>query len=338
MVMAVLSLSPDSARQPQPTLSRRETAAVHLTRDVPIAGPLMTAGEIRRHLRAHRFESAADIAVCDSSKRLLGLTRIEDVLAAPENASAERLMDKDPPVVHPGEDQEVAAWKAVRHGEGSLAVVDSNGAFVGLIPPPALIGIFLHEHEEDMARLGGYLRGTSAARTASEEPIPRRFWHKLPWLVLGLVGALIAADIVGAFEGRLENNVMLAFFLPGIVYLADAVGTQTETVVVRGLSVGVGVRRFAVREIVTGVLVGAALAAAFLPIALLRWGDTDLALAVSLSLLAACSVATIVAMALPALLQALGRDPAFGSGPLATVIQDLLSIVIYLSISTALVS
>jgi len=121
-----------------------------------------------------------------------------------------------------------------------VAVVDEDGVFVGLIAPPALIGIFLHEHDEDMARLGGYLRGTSAAPSASEEPILRRFWHKVPWLVLGLLGALISADVVGAFEGRLQENVLLAFFMPGIVYLADAVGTQTETVVVRGLSVGIG--------------------------------------------------------------------------------------------------
>jgi magnesium transporter len=319
------------------TKTRGETAASHVTIEVPIVSPDTTAEDIHQELRRRRFESVDDVAVCESGK-LVGLIRIEDALAAPPDAIAKNLMDKDPPAVHPGEDQEVAAWKAVQHREGSLAVVDDEGAFVGLIPPPALIGIFLHEHEEDMARLGGYLRGTSAARTASEEPILRRFWHKMPWLVLGLFGALISADIVGAFEGRLEENVMIAFFLPGIVYLADAVGTQTETVVVRGLSVGVEVKRFAVKEILTGFLVGAALAAAFLPIGLLRWGDSDIALAVCLSLLAACSVATIVAMTLPALLQALGRDPAFGSGPLATVIQDVLSIVIYLFISTALVS
>jgi magnesium transporter len=287
-------------------------------------------------LQSRRFESVDDVAICESGK-LVGLVRIEDALAAPSDALAKDLMDSDPPAVHPGEDQEVAAWKAVHHREGSLAVVDEDGIFIGLIPPPALIEIFLHEHEEDMARLGGYLRGTSEARAVSEEPVLRRFWHKVPWLVLGLLGALVAADIVGAFEGQLEENVMIAFFMPGIVYLADAVGTQTETVVVRGLSVGVSIRRFALKEVATGVLVGAVLAAIFLPIGILRWGDTEVALAVGISLLAACSVATLIGMALPAVIQAMGRDPAFGSGPLATVIQDMLSIIIYLSISTLLV-
>jgi magnesium transporter len=55
--------------------------------------------------------------------------------------------------------------------------------------------------------------------------VPRRVWHRLPWLLLGLAGALVAADLVGWFEAQLRVQVMLAFFLPGIVYLADAVGT-----------------------------------------------------------------------------------------------------------------
>jgi magnesium transporter len=226
----------------------------------------------------------------------------------------------------------------VQHGDSSLAVVDSDGQFAGLVPPRRLLAVFLHEHDEDMARLGGFLRGASTAIAASEEGVLLRFWHKLPWLLLGLAGAVLSADIVGAFEGRLEDNVTLAFFIPGIVYLADAVGTQTETLVIRGLSVNIPLRRTVRRELVTGLLVGIALAAAFFPIAAWRWGEADVALAVSLSLLAACSMATIVAMVLPAAFQRLGRDPAFGSGPLATVIQDLLSIVIYFAISLAIVN
>jgi magnesium transporter len=123
----------------------------------------------------------------------------------------------------------------------------------------------------------------------------------------------------------------------GVVYLADAVGTQTETVVVRGLSVGVAIKQVIWRELLTGVLMGVALALVAFPIVYWRWGAGDIALGVSLSLLAACSTATIAAMALPWGFDRCGVDPALGSGPLATVIQDLLSIVIYFAIVTALV-
>ncbi|MBM3944163.1 MAG: magnesium transporter [SAR202 cluster bacterium] len=319
-----------------PTAARLQTAAEHLSTVVPVAAPSDTAGALLLALRARTYDSAADIAVCEQG-RLVGMLRIEDLLASSDGAPVSELMDGDPPAVAPGLDQEQVAWKAVRHGERSLAVTDAGGRFLGLVPPQRLLSVLLEEHTEDLARVGGYMRGTVRARVAAEEPVFRRFLHRMPWLLIGLAGALAAAAIVGSFEAALEAHVMLAFFIPGIVYLADAVGTQTETLVIRGMAAQVNFRQMRRREVLTGMLVGVALAAAFFPISLGVWRNLDLSVAVSLSLLAACSVATVVAMTLPWLLDRLGRDPAFGSGPLATVIQDLLSIVIYFSIAIAFV-
>jgi magnesium transporter len=303
---------------------------------VPVASPPTTAGDARAAMIGKRYESAAHVAVCDEG-RLVGIARIEDVLAAAPDMAMRALMDADPPTVVHGEDEEIAAWKAVRHGESALAVVDDEGLFVGFVVPRRIVEVLLSEHDEDLARLGGYLASTASARHATEEPVGLRLWHRLPWLLVGLAGAVLAAGIVGAFEQDLEREVLLAFFVPGIVYMADAVGTQTEALIIRGLSVGVPIRRVARRELVTGVLIGTALAAAFLPIALVLWGEANVAIAVAIALLAACSTATVVAMTLPWLLSRLGRDPAFGSGPLATVIQDLLSLVIYFVVASAVV-
>jgi magnesium transporter len=230
-------------------------------------------------------------------------------------------------------DQEVAAWQAVRHGESALAVVDTDGQFIGLIPPHRLVAVLLAEHEEDLSHLGGFLKTSSTARATSEEPVTRRFRHRLPWLLLGLGGALLAADLVARFEDVLRLNVMLAFFMPGIVYLADAVGTQTETVIVRGLSLGVPIGRMVAREIAAGLVIGLALGAIAGPLVWWRWSEMGLALTVAASVFAAASTATLVAMLLPWVFDRSSLDPAFGSGPLGTVIQDLLSIWIYLSVS-----
>src|SRR5688572_4900846 len=131
---------------------------------------------------------------------------------------------------------------------------------------------------------------TSAVRTTSEEPVRRRFLHRVPWLLVGLLGALMAADFVGWFQSNLQENLMLAFFIPGIVYLADAVGTQTETVVVRGLSVGVGMRKMIRRELLAGLAIGVALAVIAGPIVWWRWGDKDVAVAVGCDLLRNCAI------------------------------------------------
>jgi magnesium transporter len=306
-----------------------ETAAAHAVVNVPIAPPSLRAGDARAMLDGRQYESASHLVVCERS-RFVGIVTIEDVLGARPDVTVASLMDRDAPVVSPGVDQEVAAWRAVQHGESALAVVDERGGFVGVIPPHRLVAVLLAEHEEDLSRLGGFLTSTSGARATSEEAVSRRFRHRIPWLLIGLCGALFAADVIEGFEGLLRINVMLAFFLPGIVYLADAVGTQTETVIVRGLSLGVPMRRMIAREVLAGIVIGAALAVIAGPVVWWRWSDADLALTVGVSVFAATSTSTVAALLLPWLLNSLKLDPAFGSGPLATVVQDLLSIWIYL--------
>jgi magnesium transporter len=306
-----------------------DLAGHHVTTAVPIAAPDDRIADVLAGLPGHRYDSAAVIAVC-AGDRLVGLATLERLFAAAGDLTIGQVMDPDPPRVTPGTDQERAAWLAVKHDEPTLPVVDEDGRFVGLIPPQRLLGVLLEEHDEDLARLGGYQRSTDSARKASIESVPRRLWHRLPWLLLGLAGAIAAAGIVGAFDAQLERHVLVAFFVPGVVYLADAVGTQTEALVIRGLSVGVEMRRIARRELITGLLLGLLLALAAYPIIYTLWGDPKVAAAVSVALLAASAIATAVAMALPWLLSKLRMDPAYGAGPLATVVQDLLSIVIYL--------
>jgi magnesium transporter len=311
-------------------------AAEYATRSVPFARRDQSVGDVRHGLAGRKFRCAEDVVVLDAG-RLVGLISIEHLLAADPKAGVEDVMDADPPIVGPETDQERAARQIVKRHECSLAVVDANGLFVGLIPPYRMLQVLLNEHDEDLARLGGYLAGSARARGAAEEQVTQRLWHRLPWLLVGLLGAMGATAIVGGFEEQLKANVLLAFFIPAVVYMADAVGTQTETVLIRALAAGITVRSVLRREVVTGLVVGIVIGAAFLVFALIGWGDADVALAVALAMFASCSIATLVAMALPAVLQRLGLDPAFGSGPLATVIQDLLSIAVYLVIVVAVV-
>ena len=170
---------------------------------------------------------------------------------------------------------------------------------------------------------------TSAARSASTERVGRRLVHRLPWLLVGLAGALVAAIVVSAFARQLEEQVLIAYFVPGVVYIAAAVGMQTETLVIRGFSLGIGIRRVVGRELITGGLLGLTLAALAFPLVWFGWGEADVAVAVAVAMLVASCVATCVALLLPWSLRRLGKDPAFGSGPIATVIQDLLTVSIY---------
>lgn len=311
------------------------TAAAHASTNVPVAAPGQSVEQVLTGLRGHCFDTVAVVAVCEDDV-LVGLVTMEQLIAAAPDTPVSEVMDPQPPTVSPGTDQEHAAWQAIHHGETALAVTDPANRFCGLVPPQRLLAVLLMEHDEDMARLGGFLGSAAVARSAATEGLMRRLWHRLPWLLVGLAGALLAAVIVGSFEQQLEQQVLLAFFIPGVVYLADAVGTQTEALVIRGLSVGVGIGRIALRESATGIFLGLLFAAVSYPVVFLLWQEPRVAAAVSIALFAASSIATLIAMALPWTLQRLGRDPAFGSGPLATVVQDLLSIIIYFAAASVI--
>ncbi|HEX6601871.1 MAG TPA: magnesium transporter [Solirubrobacterales bacterium] len=307
--------------------------ADHSTDRVPVVSPDHSAAEARRYMVGKSFDYVDDVVVLDQG-RLLGLVPLSQLLEAPRDALLKDLADPAPAVIKPGESEEQAAWKLVRHRQDNLAVLGEDGKFVGLIPAHQLIGRLLAQHDEDAARLGGYLASSGRARLAAEEPINRRLLHRLPWLLVGLLGAMASAVIVGSFEAQLDEKVLLAFFVPAVVYMADAVGTQTETLLIRGMSANIDMRTVIRRELVTGILIGVLVGLTFFPFALFGWGDADVALGVALALMASCSIATSVATVLPRLLARLGSDPAFGSGPLATIVQDLLSIAVYLAIAT----
>jgi magnesium transporter len=147
---------------------------------------------------------------------------------------------------------------------------------------------------------------------------------------VGLAGSALATWIVATFQVALEQRIAVAFFIPGIVYLADAIGTQTEAIAVRGFSFRLpNGARVLFDEMRTGFLLGLTMALPVLPVVWWVFGDLRLAAAVAIALVMAGTVATAVGLGFPFLLARLGKDPAFGSGPLATVVQDVLSLLAY---------
>lgn len=310
-------------------------AASHASMRVPMAEPGDTVDEVRRSMIGRELDHADAVAVL-RDERLAGIVPLERLLEADGREPIADVMDADPPTLSPDIDRELAAHAMAEHRVATIAVVDEEGRFHGLIPAERMLAVMVEEHGEDLARMGGYLHGTLEARTAAEERVLMRIWHRLPWLLLGLVGAMASVTLVSGFEEQLNEKILLAFFMPAVVYMADAVGTQTEALVIRGMATGANWRTAIRRELLSGLAIGGFIGAVFVPFALLGWGDLDVAFAVGLSLATASSMATAIAMALPFALRAAGADPAFGSGPLATVIQDLVSIAVYLGVCSAI--
>jgi magnesium transporter len=328
------SIVPPSAAQ----RSRPETAASHLAQKVPTAGAAQTVAQARASLAGARFDAAEALFVLDAGRRLLGVVPLPDLLVAPPGAALRSLCRNAPDVVGQHVDQERVAELALRHGLSTVPVVDDDGQFLGAVSAAALLAILRREHVEDLHRLAGIARETHRAVSALDDPPLRRARHRLPWLLVGLLGCVASATLVAGFVELLQRRVQVAFFVPAIVYLADAVGTQTEAIAVRGLSLArTPWPRLLAGEVRTGLWIGAALAAVALPAVFVGAGDWPLAAAVALSILVAGLSASAIGLLLPCALARFGLDPAFGSGPLATIVQDLISIAIYLGFAQALV-
>jgi magnesium transporter len=214
---------------------------------VPRTRPAASAGECLEELRGVSPAQASVVAVFDG-ELLVGLLSVEHLATADPRTAVSELMVTPPASVDPETPIESAAAVMIAHDQTAVVVARPGEALLGIVPPERLARVLLAEHEEDMARIGGCRAGSRNAIRAAEEPLVARLWHRLPWLVVGLAGAMASVLIVGSFEEQLNEVVLLAFFVPAVVYMADSVGTQTETLLIRALAANVHVGRVIARN------------------------------------------------------------------------------------------
>jgi magnesium transporter len=307
-----------------------ETAQWHVVSGIPIVEAEETLGAVRRLLLKQTYELFDIVVVVDRDGRYKGASPIGDILTHQAEARVGAIARGDWPYVACDLDQEKAVETAILAGVTTLPVVDAEHRPIGCIPAHAMLVVLAAEHREDMHRMAGIMRANSHSRHALEDSPLRRFKLRLPWLLVGLVLSTTGTAVMAGFETTLKSHIAVAFFIPALVYLTDAIGTQTEAVAVRGLSVAEKpLMEILLREVATGGLIGSMLGIlAFLGICL-AFGDARLALSVGLSLVVAGAIACAIGLLLPWALSRLGIDPALGSGPVATIIQDVLTLLVY---------
>lgn len=289
-----------------------------------------TAAALRERARQTPTSDWILACVVDTGGHLVGALTLAELLVLPETALLGDACRRDVERVVTGTDEEHVASIALDRGAMALPVVDDAGRLVGVVGPKRLMHILRREHVEDLHRLAGITREESMARHAIEDPPMRRARHRLPWLLVGLFGSALATLVMSRFEATLAALPAIAFFVPGLVYLADAIGTQSEAVAVRGLSLShARIGTLIGGELRTGLLLGAVLAAVAFPLTWWVFDQQALAMAVALALAGASAAASMLGLLLPWLLHRLDIDPAYGSGPLATIIQDVLTLLVY---------
>jgi|GEM_PF-530883 len=283
-------------------------------------------GSIRGKLAADM--QVGHVPVCYKNGKYLGALPTAALLVADPESPAESHIVKLPSV-SADEDVNKAMTLAMESAVSEIVVVDDGCIPKGIVPTGTLLQLVHDRYGEVLKRFTGIRENSQQAVSAIEGEPVRRVIHRIPWLLVGTLGSMLATLIMAGFEEILRYKVEVAFFIPGLVYLADAIGTQSEAIAVRGLSFsGASIKRLWWGELQTGLLLGLTLAILVFPFIWIAF-SASLALAVALSLVFASSVATSIGLLFPWALTQLGKDPAYGSGPIATIIQDLLSLLIY---------
>lgn len=327
---------PDNkARKKDHSLPTKQSVAEWMVAAVPTANRQEDVDTvIKRVLNPlHTWDEIDSIFIVDEGGRPTGYVSIERLVNSKPAEKIAKIMSKPVRSVIKDDDQEKAAILSISQKLESIPVIDSDGKLVGAVPARNILAILQLENVEDTLKTAG-ISVEPDVKDLSRASVAILIRLRLPWLLLGLAGGIIATLIVGGFEKALKETIALSFFIPIIVYMSGAIGVQTQTLYIRRLTLGKipgGV--YVLREAFVGSTIGVICSLVVTLFAYLWLSSVTIAFIVGIAMFAGMTSAVLIGIFIPWFISFLNRDPAFGSGPFATVLQDILSIMIYFFIA-----
>jgi len=293
-----------------------------------------TINEMRR--LGDAIEEASYLYVVDDGGRLRGIVPLRRLLAAPPDQVLGELMMEDPVSVSANADQEEVAQLVSKYNLLAIPVLDEgDGRLLGVITVDDVIDVIHEEATEDMYHMAGL---SEDERVFS--PFGRSVGKRAPWVLVNLATASVAASVVGLFQESIASLVVLAVFMPVVAGMGGNMGTQTLTVITRGLALGElqfsSAMRAIAKQFGVGMTVGALAGLLAGAVAYVWLGNTMLGLVLFLAMMANMALAGLVGAVIPLALKALGQDPALGSGVIVTGFTDIFGFFCFLGLATAL--
>jgi len=300
-----------------------------------------TSGEAVSQMReeANRIRKVFTVYVTDARGKLTGTVEVGKLLLAPDDTPLKSIMNKDVIAVSADTDQEEVLRLARKRDMRTVPVVAGDGQLVGRITPKQLTRIASDEANEDMLLMSGV-----SGEARSDDTVLRIVRGRLPWLLAGLVGASVAATVVGSYEEQLAEAAILAAFIPVTMSMAGNAGLQASAVAVQGLATGALwsgdivfrlLKEFSAalfNGFIAGLILGALVMGASFVVPL--EDPARLALATSLSLLCVTTLAAMVGATVPIILDKIGIDPAMAIGVFITSSNDVLGVLIFFLMAT----
>lgn len=317
-----------------------QTAASQMIKHVPVVSPDWTLQKAKEYFikNVSSFESIRYLYVVDDANRFEGVLSLKDIFRHSAEAKVSSISHKKSLIfVKPSTNQGRVVYLALKHNIKAIPVVGEDFTFLGVVPSDKILEIVYKEAKGSVLRFAGISDIHAATfKSVEKTPIWVSFRHRIPWLLLGTLGGFLSAQIIGGFEATLQQNLVLAAFIPLIVYISDAVGTQMEAYIIRELVLeeGFSFFKFFFKQLITTWMIGAVCAGLLFVGTLFYYSSFSFAVVLGGSLFLAVSSAVLPGMVIPYLLYRLKVDPASASGPIATIIQDIVSILIYFSVAS----
>jgi magnesium transporter len=297
-----------------------------------------TAGEAIESLQKEHLdvEMPFYLYVVDANGKLIGVSSLRQLVVVPSNTPLKNFMTTDVFAVKTDMDQEEVAKIVARYDILAVPVVDDTNNLVGIVTVDDVIDIIREEATEDILKMAG-VGGEEFIETQS---ILRSTRIRLPWLSASFIGGIVAFFIIGHFEGSLKKLAYLAAFIPVIMGMGGNIGTQTSTIVVRGLATGrLNIRdTWAVvfKELAVGFILGAVYGITIGAVAQLQYSTAMVAVSVGLAVISSMAVAALVGSIVPMGFARINIDPAVATGPFVTTAIDIVSVYFYFQIATTL--
>lgn len=317
-----------------------KTAGRIMTDKVPTIHDNATVGDVEALLmrEAANFDTINYIYLLSADKKLKGVISLKELFRSPKTKLVKDLTPERVISVHAHTHQEKAALLALKNNLKVLPVVDKENNFLGVMTSDSIMKILDSEAVENILRFGGVTHGTYD--NIFNIPILTSLKHRLPWLILGLVGGMFTAGLVHSFEKILSQNLILAAFIPLIVYMADAVGTQMEAFIIRDLAVEPDLKffRYFFRQLGIMLIIAVIVSVGLYGFNLMISQDGTVSFILSVAMFVAIISSVLTGLIIPYLFGKLSLDPANASGPIGTIIQDFLSVFIYFTVASRLLS
>ena len=280
----------------------------------------------------HNVETAYYIYVLDPLKRLIGVVSLRDLLASEDDDLVQNVMVKEVITVYQDTDQEEAAKILETYNLLALPVVDQSHRLLGIVTFDDIIDVIREEQTEDIYKMSAVATSRSTYLESSVFDLMRR---RIPWLIVLLLAATITTNVIAGYRNVLEAAVVLAFFIPIVTGTGGNSGTQSATLMIRGLATGElrfnDIWHIIGKEVLVGILIGVCLGILTVVRAMLLPPTITFneALAVGTAMCFVVIVATVVGALAPLIISRLGFDPAVMAGPLMATLIDVSGLTIY---------